>query len=104
MPDAKKTMIKMPKRLLSDTEIETARGNKAEIIKSKKTSDTIPRAMGKIVNIQSGVTGKGTKGRTGYRVHYEGGKHEDMAPEGLGPFSRTAEYQEYRKGLASKKK
>ena len=103
MPDAKKTMIKVPKRLLSDTEIETARGNKAEVVKSKKISD-VPRAKGKIVNVQSGVTGKETKGRNGYRVHFEGGSHEDIAPEGIAPLSKTVEYQDYRRGLASKKK
>ena len=101
--DAKKTMIRVPKRLLSDTEIETARGNKAEVVKSKKTDGKPPRAIGKIVNVQSGVTGKGTKGRNGYRVHYEGGKHEDIAPEGLPTLSKTIEYQDYRRGLANKK-
>ncbi|MES2864093.1 MAG: hypothetical protein V4666_08245 [Bacteroidota bacterium] len=104
MPDAKKTMIKVPKRLLSDTEIETARGNKASVVKTKKVEGDVPRAKGKIVNVQSGVTGKETKGRNGYRVHFEGGSHEDIAPEGLAPLSRTIEYQDYRRGLATKKK
>lgn len=103
MPDVKKTMIKVPKRLLSETEIETARGNKETVVKKKSEFD-IPRAKGKIVNVQSGVTGKGTKGRTGYRVHFEGGTHEDIAPEGLAPLARTVEYQDYRRGLAKKQK
>jgi hypothetical protein len=103
MPDGKKTMIKVPKRLLSETEIETAKGNKANVVKVKTTEADIPRAKGKIVKVQSGVTGKETKGRNGYRVHFEGGKHEDIAPEGLGPLSKTVEYQDYRRGLAKKK-
>lgn len=102
--DAKKTMIRMPKRLLSDTEIETARGSKAEVVKTKKPEGDVPRAKGKIVNVQSGVTGKGTKGRNGYRIHFEGGEHEDIAPEGLQPLAKTIEYQDYRRGLAKNKK
>lgn len=105
MPDEKKTMIRMPKRLLSETEIETARGNKAEVVKSKSLNDVDNiRTKGKIVNVQSGVTGKGTKGRNGYRVHYEGGSHEDIAPEALGTLSKTVDYQNYRRDLATKKK
>lgn len=101
MPDNKKTMIKVPKRLLSDTEIETARGNKSAVV---KTQGDVPRAKGKILNVQSGVTGKETKGRNGYRVHFEGGSHEDIAPEGLPNLAKTVEYQDYRRGLATKKK
>lgn len=105
MPDAKKTMIKVPKRLLSDTEIETARGNKAEVVKSKSTNDVdAVRTKAKIVNVQSGVTGKGTKGRNGYRIHYEGGSHEDIAPEALSTLAKTVDYQNYRRDLATKKK
>lgn len=102
MPDGKKTMIKVPKRLLSETEIETAKGQKMN--SGKKQNDIeILRAKGKITNVQSGVTGKGTKGRNGYRVHYEGGSHEDIAPEGLSALSKTVDYQNYRRDLAKKK-
>lgn len=136
MPDGKKQMIRVPKRLLSDKEIESARTNtmfnygsihtgdaksdpaiikaRAEKAKSdeivqnykKKHDNDVAniRAKGKIVNVQSGVSGKGTKGRVGYRVHYEGGKHEDIAPEGLGTLAKTVEYQDYRRGLAKNKK
>ncbi len=104
MPDVKKTMIKVPKRLLSETEIETARGNKVNVVKTKTMEGDIPRAKGKIINVQSGVSGTGTKGRTGYRVHFEDGKHEDIAPEGLSNLSRTVEYQDYRRGLPKKGK
>jgi len=103
MPDGKKTMIKVKKSLLSDEEIERAKANKVNVAKGPAKVENIS-AKAKIINVQSGVTGKGTKGRNGYRVHYEGGSHEDIAPEGLSTLSKTVDYQNYRRELAAKKK
>ena len=103
MPDPKKTMIKVPKSLLSEEELERAKANNVNIAKGKENSLENIRAKGKIVNVQSGVTGKDTKGRNGYRVHYEGGSHEDIAPESLSTLSKTVEYQDFRRNLAKKK-
>jgi len=103
MPEIKKTLIKVPKRILSEAEIKTAEGNKVNVVKSKSANNDIPRAKGKIANIQTGVSSKGTKGEWGHRVHFADGTHEDVTDSGLQSLSRTVEYQDYRKDLASKK-